>query len=186
MFSFPLDDDAELRLLGPWHAEALFACVEENREYLASRTFIADRVRDLTGARRLLQEYTCQHVRDTGHYGGIWLNGHLVGAAMFRSFDPCMATAEVGAWLVPEAHGRRLATQALRHLIDWAINQRGIQRVQLQSSPRNTHGRSLARRLGMTYEGTLRSAVMVNGVRHDSDVWAVLAHEWSAPPTEEK
>src|SRR5690606_17052928 len=115
-------------LLGPWHAEALFACVEENREYLASRTFIADRVRDLTGARRLLQEYTRQHVRDTGHYGGIWLNGHLVGAAMFRSFDPCMATAEVGAWLVPEAHGRRLATQALRHLIDWAINQQGIQR----------------------------------------------------------
>src|SRR5690606_42105700 len=43
-------------LLGPWHAEALFACVEENREYLASRTFIADRVRDLTGARRLRSE----------------------------------------------------------------------------------------------------------------------------------
>ena len=38
---------------------------------------------------------------------------------------------------------------------------------------------AVARRLGMTREGVLREAAPLHGVRHDIELWAVLASEWA-------
>ncbi|MDA8369869.1 MAG: GNAT family protein [Nocardiopsaceae bacterium] len=178
MVTCRLNDTDELRPLEPWHAEDLSACVEAARDALKPWPFVASRVRDVESARRLLRGFTDRRARDTGHYYGVWSSGRLVGAAMFRTFDTRNQTCEVGVWLIPTSQGRGLATRALHRLTDWAIRERGMQRVQLQTSPHNFAGRDLARRLGMTHEGTLRSAVTVNETRHDSEIWAVLASEW--------
>jgi RimJ/RimL family protein N-acetyltransferase len=32
----------------------------------------------------------------------------------------------------------------------------------------------------MTYEGTRRSDFVLNGERHDSEIWSILASEWAS------
>lgn len=65
-------------------------------------------------------------------------------------------------------------------IIDWAFNKRGIHRVQWLVSPKNTPSINVAKRLGMTREGVLRETYLYRGVRHDAEVWSVLAREWQA------
>jgi RimJ/RimL family protein N-acetyltransferase len=178
MFARRLGAGAELRPLEPWQAAELAACVDRARDDLARWTVLASRVVDVTSARQLLQQYADMQARDKGRYLGIWLDGVLVGGVLFRTFDTATGICEVGAWLAPEAQGQGLATEALRCMIDWAVGVRGMQRVELHASPANERGWSLAPRLGMTREAVLRSAFTLNGTRHDSEVWAILASEW--------
>jgi RimJ/RimL family protein N-acetyltransferase len=63
-------------------------------------------------------------------------------------------------------------------MIDWAFRVRGMHRVEWRCATGNTRSSAVARRLGMTREGVLREASPLRGVRHDVELWAVLATEW--------
>ncbi len=68
----------------------------------------------------------------------------------------------------------------MRVLIDWAIDERGIQRVEWYASSANVPSINVARRLGMSRDGVLRQRFLHRGVRQDTEVWSVLAPEWRA------
>jgi ribosomal-protein-serine acetyltransferase len=68
---------------------------------------------------------------------GIWADGTLVGGVLFRTVDVEHGTAEVGCWLEPVAVGRGLVTRAVRLIIDWAVDERGIHRVEWRVSSAN-------------------------------------------------
>jgi RimJ/RimL family protein N-acetyltransferase len=84
---------------------------------------------------------------------------------------------EIGVWLAPHAEGRGLVTRAARLMIDWAFDVRGMARVEWRNVPDNARSIAVARRLGMTRDGVLRSVFPMYGVRRDLDVWSLLATE---------
>jgi RimJ/RimL family protein N-acetyltransferase len=182
VFSHSLGDGAELAMLEPWHAEEFLAAVERSRAYLLAAIPAAHQVHTLDDARAYLRRFADGHANDTMHLVGIWLDGTLVGLTMLRDFDAGRAMCEMGVWLAPEAQGRGLVTRACRYVLDWAIGVRGMKRVQWTCSPSNVRSSAVARRLGMTREGVLRSAWTLGDVRTDNEVWSVLAEEW---PTKE-
>lgn len=102
-------------------------------------------------------------------------------AVLFRVFEAGTGNCEVGCWLEPSAAGRGLVTTACPILIDWAVRDRGMHRVEWRASAANTRSLAAAERLGMTREGVLRQSYPHRGVRQDTEVWAVLAHEWPPP-----
>ncbi len=180
MFALQLADGVTFGPLEPWHAEEFAAAVDKAREHLRPWIPFATRIVDVDSARELLQRYADKHAEDTGAMYGIWVDGVLKGGTMFRTFDPTMAYARSGVWLDPSAEGRGLVKAAVTHMIDWAVRIRGIKRVEWFCAPVNERSKAAAARLGMTYEGTLRSSFVANGVRQDSEVWAVLANDWLA------
>ncbi|GAA3816470.1 hypothetical protein GCM10022206_63530 [Streptomyces chiangmaiensis] len=68
----------------------------------------------------------------------------------------------------------------MRVLVDWAIDERGIHRVEWYASSANVPSINVARRLGMSRDGVLRQNYVYRGVRQDTEVWSVLAPEWRA------
>ncbi|HET6211539.1 MAG TPA: GNAT family protein [Micromonosporaceae bacterium] len=180
MFSVPLAEGAQLRPLEPWQAAEFLANVEHSRPHIAPWVPLAGRVVDLDSARKLLQQYADSQAADTGRLYGIWLDGTLVGCALFRVFDTREGVCEVGVWIAPEAQGRGLVTRAVRHMVDWAIRVRGMSRVEWCNVPTNVRSRAVVQRLGFTLDGVLRSVFELGGVRQDLEVWSMLAGEW--PP----
>ncbi len=178
MLATPLGEGAELRPLEPWQAPLLAAYTDRVREHLTPWLPWAHSVTDTESARRFLQAYADRQAADGGRIYGIWLGDELVGGMIFRLFDVEQGSCELGAWLAPEAQGRGLVTGAASAMTDWAVRQRGISRVEWLVSPANAASIAVARRLGMTHEGTLRSVFAMGGKRHDLQVWAVLADEW--------
>lgn len=178
MLSHSLGDTAELRPLEPWQAPLFAAYVERHRAHLAPWLPWAVSITDEASARAFLQRYADGAAADGRRIYGLWLDGELVGGTLFRIFDPAVSTCEIGVWLSPDAEGRGLVTRAVTAMVDWAVRERGISRVEWHCVPENSRSRAVAVRLGMTHEGTLREDYEHAGRRWDSEVWALLAHEW--------
>jgi RimJ/RimL family protein N-acetyltransferase len=126
----------------------------------------------------MLQRYADMRAADEASLHGIWLDGKLVGGVLFLNFHADQGNCEVGCWLEPAAAGRGLITRAMRILIDFAIERRGIHRVEWHAAAGNEKSLNVARRMGMTRDGILRENHPHGGVRHDTEVWSVLAPEW--------
>ncbi|MER5184124.1 GNAT family protein [Streptomyces sp. NPDC002896] len=181
MYAISLGDDgAELRPLEPWQAQEFLTHMDRGREFVGQHIALPDSVTDLASSRSFLQSYAEKAAADTGRIYGIWADGKLVGGVLFRTMDVAHGTAEAGCWLEPSAAGRGLVTRAARVIIDWAVDERGIHRVEWQVSAANEPSIAVARRLGMTKEGVLRESYRYRGKRHDMEVWSVLAPEWRA------
>ncbi|MEO5874516.1 MAG: GNAT family protein [Streptosporangiaceae bacterium] len=180
MFAFSLGDGAELRPLEPWQAEEFLAHMDRGREYVGRHIGLPDATADLLSTRTWLQSYADRTAADTGRLYGIWLDGLLVGGVLFRVFDAAAGNCEAGCWLEPTAAGRGLVTRAARVIIDWAVRERGMHRVEWRVSTENTPSINVARRLGMTRDGVLREDTPYRGVRQSTEVWSVLASQWRA------
>lgn len=181
MFVKPLGTEgAELRPLEPWQAEEFFAHMERGREFIGQHIGFADKAKDLESTRELLRGYADKAAADTGRIFGIWLDDELVGGVLLRVMDVPQGRAEVGCWLEPAATGKGLVTRAAKVLIDWVIRERGVHRVEWLVSSANAPSIAVARRLGMSKDGVLRSYSLHHGVRQDVEVWSVLAPEWES------
>lgn len=181
MFAISLGDDgAELSPLEPWQAEEFLSHVDRGRAFIGQYNGLPDAVTDLDSSRALLQAYAEKTAADAGRLSGIRTDGKLVGAVLFRRFDVAQGVAEAGCWLEPSAVGKGLVTRAVRAIIDWAVEERGIHRVEWVVSVGNEPSIAVARRLGMTKDGVLRESYLYRGKRHDEEVWSVLAPEWRA------
>jgi ribosomal-protein-serine acetyltransferase len=179
MYAISLGDDgAELRPLEPWHAEEFLAHLDRGRDFIGQFIAFGTKETDVASARALLQRYADMRAADTGSLHGLWLDGKLVGGVLFLNFDAASGNCEVGCWLEPAGTGRGLVTRAMRVLIDFAIEQRGIHRVEWVAAAGNTPSLNVARRLGLTRDGVRRESHPYRGVRHDLEVWSVLAPEW--------
>ncbi|MBH5338099.1 GNAT family N-acetyltransferase [Streptomyces pactum] len=180
MFSVPLGDDAELRPLEVWHAEEFAAHLDRAREHIrpwVGASFVTD---DLDGARATLRRYAERRAEDSAGLHGIWLDGTLVGGVMFVEFHAALGVCELGCWLEPAAEGHGLVTRGCHTLLDWAFTVRGMHRAEWRCRSDNERSAAVARRLGMTREGVQRQSWPSGGVRHDKELWAVLAPEWRA------
>ncbi|MGA5796712.1 GNAT family N-acetyltransferase [Streptomyces cellulosae] len=179
------DDGAEMRPLEIWHAEEFLAHLERGRAFINRFVPFGSRATDLDSARETLQRYADLRAADTAWVHGLWLDGTLVGGVLTLNFDAAAGTCELGCWLEPAGTGHGLVTRAMRVLIDWAVEERGIHRVEWVAASGNTASVAVARRrLGMTRDGVRREAHLHNGVRHDLEVWSLLAPEWRARATQ--
>ncbi|MGA4837916.1 GNAT family N-acetyltransferase [Streptomyces sp. G45] len=181
MYAISLGDDgAELRPLEPWQAEEFLAHIDRGREFIGRHNGLPDVVRDLESARAYLQAYADKTAKDTGRIFGIRVDGGLVGAILLRTMDVEQGVAEAGCWLEPSAAGKGLVTRAVRVVLDWAVEERGIHRVEWWVNSDNAPSIAVAKRLGMSRDGVLRQSYLYRGKRHDQEVWSVLAPEWRA------
>ena len=186
LLAYPLGDGVELAGLEPWHAEQFLAALDRYRDHLRTEIPASHAVLTVEDARQYLQRWADAHAADTRHLYGLWRDGEVVGCVQLFNFDAAMGTCEVGIWLGPEMEGRGVATRACRAVIGWALSTRGMARVQWTNSTTNVRSGAVARRLGMTREGLLRSSWKVGDARKDNEVWSILAEEWLAEDPQAK
>jgi RimJ/RimL family protein N-acetyltransferase len=101
-------------------------------------------------------------------------DGGFLGLALAPSIDRAARTAELGYVVAPEARGRGVATAGLRLLTEWAFRELGAERLELLISVENPASKRVARHCGYTYEGTLRSVHVREGLRENTEIWSRL------------
>ena len=98
----------------------------------------------------------------------------FLGIAVAPSIDHDARTGELGYVVHPAARGRGVATEALRLLTDWALDELRLHRLELLISVDNPASKRVATKNGYSYEGTLRSAFVKPGHWEDTEVWSRL------------
>lgn len=88
------------------------------------------------------------------------------------------AQFEVGWVFHPAIHGRGLATEATKAVIDLAFDKMGAHRVYAELDARNEASARLCDILGMRQEALLKEREIVDGEWHDVAIYAVTVDEW--------
>lgn len=91
------------------------------------------------------------------------------------------ADAEIGFWLVPDARGRGILSEASRVVIDWAFAERGMVRLGWRAVAGNLASARAARALGFHYEGFQRLALTSPRGRDDGWFAGLLATDDRKP-----
>lgn len=178
MYAEPLAPGAQLRPLEPWHVQEFLTHLDRARAHIkpwVGQSFLAT---DRESAEAVLRRYWDARALGGGGIHGIWLDGVLVGGVMFVSLDTSTGVSEVGCWLEPGAEGRGLVTRAAGLLVDWAVRERGIQRVEWHTYADNVRSIAVARRLGMS----LQEAVAPTPEERALEIWSVTAADWLGGP----
>jgi RimJ/RimL family protein N-acetyltransferase len=103
------------------------------------------------------------------------------GAVLLHSFDWHSRRCEVGFWVIPGQRHRGIASRAVSLAVSWVLESLDLLRVEMTTIPENLAVPALARRLGFTQEGILRSRNIERGRRVDIIWFGLLREEW--PPT---
>lgn len=72
-----------------------------------------------------------------------------------------------------------MGTAIGRELLELGFGELGLHRIFATCDPRNVGSVRVPGKLGMTYEGRLRHAMLVKDGWRDSEVFSVLEDEWA-------
>ena len=101
----------------------------------------------------------------------------LLGAVGVHGLDPATGRCSAGYWVAAPARGRGVASRALALLCRYAFEQLEVKRIELWIDPENAPSLGVARRVGFSREGLLRSFMPIKGRRRDMLMYSLLPGE---------
>lgn len=108
---------------------------------------------------------------ETGNYGGV---------ASYLRISPEAGSIEVGNInYSPELQRTRAATETMALMMGWAFDA-GYRRYEWKCNALNAASRAAAQRLGFSFEGVFRQALVVKGRNRDTAWFATIDGEWAA------
>ncbi len=143
---------------------------------------------DLEAAKAEIAQYaTRPFEQGTGIRWGMALRpaGELIGTLGYHQWVRDGADrARLGYDLLREHRGRGLMTEALRAVVAHGFGTMGLRRIEVLIDPVNGASIRLVERLGFRREGVLRENTFFRGRFIDDAIYALLASDWQAHPTE--
>jgi len=171
---FPLSENSYLRLLEQRDAEELYALVERNRSHLADwMPWAAEQT--LEGTTAFIRSAEQRHAAGNGFETVLVVDERIAGAAGFSGIDWVARSTSVGYWLDEAHQGRGLMTRAVKALVDHALGELGLHRVEIRAAAENRRSRAIPERLGFEQEGVLREAERIGDSYQDLIVYGLLA-----------
>lgn len=108
-------------------------------------------------------------------------DGAVEGTASFMRSDPVNGSVEVGSIVYAASLQRTTAaTEAMYLMMRHAFDVLGYRRYEWKCDSLNEPSRRAAQRLGFTYEGTFRNAMVYRGRNRDTAWFSVTDAEWPA------
>ena len=105
-------------------------------------------------------------------------SGLAVGVASYLRIDPANGSVEVGhLQFSPRLQRRTAATEAMYLMMKQAFDL-GYRRYEWKCDALNAGSRRAAERLGFTFEGVFRQAVVYKGRNRDSAWFSIIDAEW--------
>jgi ribosomal-protein-serine acetyltransferase len=178
MFSAILQPGVELRLVEERHAPAIFAAVDREREYLRQWISWVDATRTEDDILAFIRRSMEQLASNRGFSAAVWADGCVAGVIGLHHLEWQYRKAEMGYWLAREFQGRGIATAAARAVTDHVLVELELNRMEILCAAGNTKSSAVPKRLGFTYEGTLREAQLLDGRYVDLEVYSMLRREY--------
>jgi ribosomal-protein-serine acetyltransferase len=180
MFSRKVAPGIEIRLFEIKDAEAIFAAVERNREYLRQWLPWVDFTSSPEDLRRFITKVREQFASGRGPQCGIWVDRALAGSVGCHPIDWANRNCSIGYWIEEAHQGKGIMTRCCENLLDYVFDDLGLHRATIQCGVANTRSCAIPQRLGFTREGVTRDGEWVNDRFLDLVCWGMLDQEWRA------
>ena len=179
MSEIVVDQEISIRPARAEDAPALFALIDADRAYLSRWLPWPPDIKSAEDERAHIEKTSTPEAASKRLGGLIVYQGQLAGSAVIQGVDSTDRSAEIGFWLAERFQHRSIMARSCRALLDIALGEKGLNRVQLRAVTGNVRSRAVAERLGFTCEGVQRQATLVQGRYQDLAVYSLLASEWA-------
>lgn len=105
-------------------------------------------------------------------------SGRMIGTCGFTRFDFPHNGGELGYVLNPDYHGHGYATEAARRVLRFGFEVLELHRVEAKFMRGNDASLRVMEKLGMSFEGYRRDAMLVKGSYRTVGICAILKHEF--------
>jgi len=177
MFAYTIDSEIRLLLLHESMATRLCQLVNENREYLAQWLPWVPNSQTAQHYQAYIKQSLTQYANGQAMVCAIEYQGVIVGVGGFNSIDRQLSVATLGYWLGEAYQGNGVMTRVCQFLLDYALHQLGMSKVQLAAAVGNKPSRYIAKRLGMELEGVIRRQEKVGERVLDHAVYGILKED---------
>ena len=180
MFAHRITDELELRLIECRHAPEIYAAVDRNRLHLRRWVPWVDASHSADDTRKFCESAIRQFAANDGFHAGMWAKGNFVGAIGFHRIDWPNRKTTIGYWLDKSAEGRGWMSAACRAMVDHALLELKLNRVEIRCATQNHKSLAIPRRLGFTLEGTVRQVEWLYDHFVDHEIYGMLKEQWEA------
>ena len=94
---------------------------------------------------------------------GVIYSGKLVGNIAYKYINTELKKVEIGYWIDQNHQGKGIISRACARLVEYAFSNLGMSKVEMRVASDNKPSRTLCERLGMTLEGTISNAELIQG-----------------------
>ncbi|MBR7112568.1 MAG: GNAT family N-acetyltransferase [Clostridia bacterium] len=101
----------------------------------------------------------------------------MIGTCGFASIDCPNNKAEIGYVLNPRYRGQELMPEAVKRVLAFGFDVLNLHRIEARYMIGNDASRRVMEKVGMTFEGVGRDALLVKGAYRDIGTCAILANE---------
>jgi ribosomal-protein-serine acetyltransferase len=183
MFQLVVDDEIALVLAEERHAQAMTDLIVRNQARLARWEPWAEHPATLEGTRAYIRSALEDFVRGRQISTIITLDGpggrQFVGRCGIR-INPYAGSGDIGYWIDGDYEHRGITTRSARALVTAAFEEVGLTRMELRTSVENKRSRSVAERLGFSFEGIMPGGLQFAHRSDDVALYGVAASHWGA------
>ncbi|WP_243354391.1 GNAT family N-acetyltransferase [Bacillus litorisediminis] len=104
----------------------------------------------------------------------------LIGTIDFVSWNKSHQYGEIGYVCSPDYWGNGYTPEAGQALLRFGFEKMGLVRIQARTFAENQASQRVLKKLGMTYEGTMRKAMKVKGNHWDITMYSILNKEYKS------
>ena len=108
----------------------------------------------------------------------IFFEEKLVGSVALVKIWKENNSAELGYWIIEEMQGKGIVSQCCQSILDYAFEEKGLHRIELNVEPHNKKSIALAEKMGFQLEGRMRDFLLLNEEYHDLEKYSLLESEW--------
>jgi ribosomal-protein-serine acetyltransferase len=181
VFCHTVSDDIQLKLLELHDAEEIFFLTDASRSYLREWLPWVDVTRTPDDSKAFIQSTLQQFAANNGFQAGILYKEKFAGMIGFHGIDWSNKTTSIGYWLGQGFQGKGIMTSACRAMVHIAIQEYGLNRMEIRAAVDNRKSRAIPERLGFTEEGTCRQAEWLYDHYVDHVVYGLLKEDWCHP-----
>ncbi|MDC1175620.1 GNAT family protein [Bacteriovoracaceae bacterium] len=159
-------------------AKELFLLTDKNRGHLREWLPWLDFTLKEDDTLKFLQNVINQADRKEGLQFGIWYDGKLVGAIGHHKIDWINRRVSLGYWLDKDMTGKGIIVRSCEKLIEITFKDINLNLITIAVATENIKSKSIPKKLGFTYEGTLRQREWLYDHFVDHDIYSLLNSEW--------
>lgn len=104
----------------------------------------------------------------------------IIGTIEFISFEPAHNKAEIAYVLSEDYWGNGIMSEAVNEVIKFGFQNLNLTRIQARTFKDNIGSQKVLKKVGMTFEGTLRKSMFLKGVYQDINIFSILKEEYSS------
>lgn len=169
-----VDDDLILHQPQIEFAEELFTLVDNNRNYLETHLPWVRGTKSVEDSQNFLKDAFRFSKGGQQFHTLIIYKDKIVGLIGFNTIRKMHQKGEIGYWIAENMQGKGIVTKAAKRLIDYGFKHLNLNRILIRVSTENIPSQRVAKRLGFTYEGTLRSDCLLYDKFLDMEIYGLL------------